>query len=306
MNDNNDKGTIAPVALFVYNRVAHTRRTIESLSSNHGASNTDLIIFSDGPKNDSDEANVGMVRAYLEGVTGFRSVVVHPSKENKGLASSIIDGVSTVLAENGKVIVLEDDMETSPHFLNYMNDALTLYENETKVISVHGYIYPCRNPLPDYFFLRGAHCWGWATWRRGWNLYEPDGSKLLARIVKNNGARDFDYDHAYPFTKMLEDQIAGLNQSWAIRWHATAFINNMLTLYPGKSFVNNIGLDGSGVHSIERDVVYNVSVREDYAGLPAISAAEDLGARKEVIRFFKSVKPTITERIINKLKRLFQ
>lgn len=164
----NAKGQMhAPIALFAYARVDHLRQTVASLSQNHGARESDLIVFSDSAKSHDKQIAVDAVREYLLSITGFRSVTIHHRPYNFGLSKSIIEGVSQVLREHERVIVLEDDMVTSPYFLQYMNEALDYFANNEKVISIHGYVYPVEDSLPEAFFLPGADCWGWATWRRG-------------------------------------------------------------------------------------------------------------------------------------------
>jgi hypothetical protein len=238
----------APVTLFVYNRPDHARRTIEALRENELAAESDLIVFSDGPKSEAAAPRVAEVRDLLKSVTGFRSLKIVKRDGNWGLAQSIISGVTETVDARERVIVLEDDMVTSPYFLRYMNEALDLYEGDEDVISIHGYVYPVGCGLPETFFLRGADCWGWATWKRGWRMFEPDGSKLLSEIRRRRLERDFDFSGTYSYTRMLADQIAGRNDSWAIRWYASAFLSGKLTLYPGRSLVRNIGLDSSGAH----------------------------------------------------------
>jgi len=130
-----------------------------------------------------------------------------------------------------------------------MNDGLRIYENEDEVISIHSYLYRVRTKLPDTFFLRGADCSGWATWKRGWDLFEPDGKVLLQKLIETNQSEAFDFGGNYPYTQMLIDQIEGKTNSWAIRWYASAFVNNKFTLYPGKPLVSNIGGDGTGINS---------------------------------------------------------
>lgn len=240
--------TPAPIALFAYNRPAHLRQTLEALRKNELAAESDLHIFSDGPKSSKDAPMVETVRACLKDVPGFRSTTVIEHPTNLGLASSIIHGVTTICGRHGWIIVLEDDMVTSPWFLRYMNEGLATYELDPEVISIHGYIYPVRVPLPETFFLRGADCWGWATWARGWQHFNPDGAALLANLEERQLTHAFDFDGAYGYTAMLRDQIAGRNNSWAIRWHASAFLLDKLTLYSGRSLVQNIGLDNSGTH----------------------------------------------------------
>ncbi len=239
----------APVALFTYNRLQHTSRTISYLQQNELASGTPLIIFSDGPKNEEDARRVFEVREFLKSVKEFLSVELICREKNLGLAANIISGVTEVVSRYGSVIVVEDDLLTSPFFLRYMNDGLRFYEHDDKVVSIHGYVYPILQALPETFFIKGADCWGWATWRRGWAVFNPDGQALLNELKQRELAGAFDFNGTFPYMQMLEDQVAGRNNSWAIRWNAAAFLQDKLTLYPGNSLVQNIGHDDSGVHS---------------------------------------------------------
>ena len=153
----------APIALFVYNRPGHTQQTVEALLKNELAMESDLFIFSDAAKSSEIEVKVNAVREFIKSISGFRSLTIIERESNLGLANSIIDGVTNLCNEYGQVIVLEDDLVTSPFFLKYMNDGLNYYRDEEQVISIHGYIYPFDAKLPETFFLRGADCWGWAT-----------------------------------------------------------------------------------------------------------------------------------------------
>lgn len=277
----------APVCLFVYSRVGHTQKTIEALLANEEANETDLIIFSDGAKGLDDASDVGHVRDYLGTIQGFQSITIHSSNANLGLARSIIDGVGKVLASFDKVIVLEDDMVTSPYFLKYMNEALCRFSDDERIISIHGYVYPVRDKLPNAFFLRGSDCWGWATWRRGWDLFNPDGRELFASLKSKGLLRKFDFDGAYPYSKMLKDQIKGKNDSWAIRWYASAFLLNKLTLYPGKSLINNIGNDSSGTHCGATEV-YHPDLTMCPIDLSKLEVKHSARAFKSFNNFFRS------------------
>ena len=281
---------LAPVALFVYNRPNHTRQTVEALQNNILAPESDLIIFSDGPK-DSTESREGVlaVREYLKTVSGFKSVRVVIRDKNNGLANSIITGVTEVINQYGRIVVLEDDMISSKHFLQYMNEALSFYERDEKVISIHAYIYPVKKSLPETYFLKGADCWGWATWKRGWDLFESDGQKLLDELKSKKLIKEFNFSGSYPYVQMLQDQIAGRNNSWAIRWYASAFLKNKLTLYPGKSLINNIGFDGSGTHcSGISKVGGEIAVDNIQIKIGQIEVRENPEARWAVINYFKS------------------
>jgi len=235
------------VALFVYNRPQHTRRTVDALFANHSFGERAVYIFSDGPKREKDQSGVREVRKYCHSLKQPKLQIVESDK-NQGLAQSIISGVSKTLRLHETIIVMEDDLVSSRNFLTFMDRGLGRYANETQVASIHGYTYPAAD-LPETYFLRGADCWGWATWRRAWEFFEQDSKALLNRIESSGLKYEFDFRGAYPYSKMLAEQAKGLNDSWAIRWHASAFLKNMLTLYPGKSLIENIGLDGSGTHS---------------------------------------------------------
>lgn len=293
----------APIALFTYNRPDHTRLTVEHLLRNPEAGASDLCVFSDAARAPEERAAVEDVRRYLKTVCGFRSIRVTARAFNLGLSRSIIDGVGAVLEEHGRVIVVEDDLITSPFFLRYMNEALGKYESEEAVVSVHGYVYPVRARLPDAFFLRGADCWGWATWRRGWRIFESDGSRLLEELRERRMQRAFDFDGGYPYTRMLEDQVAGRNDSWGIRWYASAFLRNKLTLYPGRSLVKNIGNDSSGTHGRSTDR-FDVALADRPIDLSGVLVAESRDAFRAFREFLLSTRPGLARRIGRGVKRL--
>lgn len=293
--------SLAPILLFVYNRPWHTKKTIEFLRKNILSINSDLFVYSDGPKNDKDKVKVEEIRNYFKEVKGFKNITVIERDKNFGLAESIIQGVTEIVNKYGKAIVLEDDLVTSPYFLTFMNHGLDIYENEERVISIHGYIYPVKEKLPDTFFLKGADCWGWATWRRGWNLFEKDGKKLLNEIKQKKLTKEFDFDNFYPYTKMLEDQITGKNNSWAIRWYASAFLKEKLTLYPGRSLIKNIGFDGTGTHSGNSEI-FNEELNIINPKINRILISEDLEVKKAIKNFFK--RDLHTGRIISILRKI--
>lgn len=294
--------TLAPIVLFVYNRPWHTQQTIEALQKNSLATDSELFIYSDAPKNDGAIPLVKAVREYIKSIKGFKNVSIIERRTNYGLASSIIDGVTRITNEFGKVIVLEDDLVTSPHFLSYMNDGLSLYENDENVASIHGYVYPI-DKLPETFFIKGADCWGWATWKRAWNIFEPDGKVLLEKLTSRGLQNEADFNGSYQYTKMLEDQIEGKNNSWAIRWYISTFLENMLTLYPGKSYVENIGNDGSGTHCSQSDS-FSQEIGHQYKKLTRIKLQENTIAKQKMQCFFKSTSLNLLRRLLKKLKRV--
>jgi len=297
INDN-----LAPIVLFTYNRPWHTMQTVEALKKNELAQESELFIFSDGWKNEDDKPKVLEVRDYLKTIDGFKNVTIIEKDKNWGLAANIIDGVTKIVNEYGKIIVLEDDLVTSPYFLRFMNEALEMYKYEEKVASIHGYIYPIKD-LPDTFFIKGADCWGWATWKEKWVIFEPDGKKLLEEVKRKNLAKEADFNGTYGFTKMLKDQIKGKNNSWAIRWYFSAFLRDMLTLYPGKSYVKNIGFGFDATHTKNKTEMLDVELNQSFK-LEKFEVLENIEARRKIEVFFKSNKQSFTIKLLNKLKSL--
>ena len=297
--------TLAPIALFAYNRPDHAARVLEALGRNPEASESKLIIFSDAPKNPAAADKVFQLRERARRVQDFLSVEIVEQSVNQGVAKSVIQGVSRLAEQFGKVIVLEDDLLPSRHFLGYMNAALDRYEHDDRVVSVHAYAYPVEVPLPETFFLRGADCWGWATWKRGWDVFETDSRKLLQEMENRKLSYEFDFNGSYPYTQMLRDCIEGKNDSWAIRWYASAFLLGKLTLYPGSSQVQNIGADGSGRHVVatrsfehhqwgERNMVGNIPVEES------------ISSRKAFAAYLSGLRPTPLKRVFGRIENLFQ
>jgi hypothetical protein len=299
----NLKAVIAPIAVFVYNRLDHARRTIEALKRNLLAEDSDLIIFSDAPKSEAQTEAVQEVRKYISEIDGFKTVTIVEREANLGLAHSIIDGVTTIVNKYGRIIVLEDDMVTSPYFLTYMNEALEKYADDEHVVSIHGYVYPVGQLLPEAFFLQGADCWGWATWIRGWTCFNSDGQFLLHELKRRKLINAFDYNGAYPFSKMLEGQIKGTNDSWAVRWHASAFLAGKLTLYPGRSLVYNIGNDNSGTHCGE-SADFGINLSSTQISLKNINSEPSQQGRQAFEEFFRQGQMGLLERLARKARAL--
>ena len=240
--------TLSPVVVFVYNRPEHTQKTFAALARNSQAEDTVLYVFSDGPKSALDEEKVESVRACIKNLAGFKKVILRLEKDNLGLATSITNGVTQVIGEHGRVIVLEDDLVTSPYFLPYMNQALEHYEAVDRVMHVGGYMYPIdTRGLPGIFLNRHVSSWGWGTWSRAWQMFEPS-VESLACCFDDEKRLYLNLDGAYDFWSHLEKNLIGELNTWAIRWYASVLLNEGLGLYPSASLVKNIGIDGSGAH----------------------------------------------------------
>lgn len=240
--------TYAPILLFVYNRPEHVRRNIQALLKNELAAESELFIYSDAAKDETSQAAVKEVRAFIRSIQGFKKITITERAENWGLARSIIDGVTTQINRYGRVIVLEDDLVVAPHFLQFMNDALETYRDEERVGHIQACDFTHDPSLPDTFLIKWTGSWGWGTWDRAWKHFNADGKALLTELESRKLTYTFDFNGKYGYTRMLRRQIEGKNNSWAIRWNASLFLKGILSLNVGKSLVQNEGFDGSGTN----------------------------------------------------------
>jgi len=250
----------APVIFFAYNRPSHTLKTISALQANEFASQSDLFVYCDGPKADATEKELTAIhdtREVFKAKLTFKSVTIYESDTNKGLFNSLTSGITTIINKFGKAIIVEDDILTSPYFLSYCNKALDYYENEEKVMAISGYKFPIKGNTPSNFFLTSGGVWGWATWKRAWNKFNPNAGMLLTEIENRNLKFSFNFDNSYDYFQMLTDQKQNKLSSWDICWYASIFISEGVTIYPSKTFVQNIGMDGSGTH-------YNKNSAKEY------------------------------------------
>jgi hypothetical protein len=294
--------SLAPIALFVYNRPDHTRRTISYLQKNLLADESRLFIFSDGPKNEADKAKVEQVRQLAKDVTGFKSVKLIERDGNLGLANSIISGVTRLVNEYDKVIVFEDDLLSSPYTLQYFNEALDRYAKDEKIMHIGAYMYDLPDKtLPQTFFYRAATSWGWATWARAWKEFEPDIDKLMAQFNKER-VNSFSIEGNMNFWKQMQQFKTGKNNSWAIRWYASIFLNNGLTLNPSHSLIHNIGHDGSGVHS-NNEKTYYVQVSQQPVTQFPDEHHENEQAYRAIKQFLSKRKGTLLQRGLRFIKQ---
>jgi hypothetical protein len=302
----------APIVLFVYNRPYHTLQTLKSLKENELANKSRLFIYSDGPKENSGEENrkkIEEVRKMVRAERWCEDVHVIESDVNKGLAKSITEGVSEIVNRFGTIIVLEDDMVTSPYFLKFMNDALETYRDEHDVVSVTGYQFPVKEKMAETFFLKGTYCWGWATWQRAWKLFTSDAAALLKEIEDKNLSFDFDFYGTHHYTQMLRETAERKNDSWALPWYAATFLKNKLTLLPGRSLVQNIGTDASGTHGDTSDI-WRVPLTESPVEVKKIAVHEEESDRRIIADFFQSLLPKpprrgLKTRIKSSIKKFF-
>ena len=296
----------APIVLFVYNRPKHTRQAIEALAANYLSNESELFIYSDAPKDQQISERVEAVRSLIKDIQGFKSVTIIERDSNWGLANSIIDGVTNIINQYGRVIVLEDDIVVSPYFLNFINGALDYYINEKQVWHISGWNYPV-NPegLEDAFFWRTMNCWGWATWKDRWQYFEKDANKLIADFNKNDIFRFNVNGTENMWGQVLKNESGKIN-TWAIFWYASIFKNKGLCMNPTVSFVRNIGFDGTGVHCGNTSSFSNNILLEKDINFSTILIKEDIDALKRIVEFNKKQKRSFFYKGINKLFRLFK
>jgi len=244
----------APIVIFTYNRVSHIENLIESLRKDPLSLESDLIVFSDGPKDSEDNIKVTKVRKYIHKIISneyFKSVELVCSERNKGLANSVISGVDLILNKFEKVIVIEDDNIVSNSFLTFMNKGLEYYKDDTKIFTIGGYTAPFETPCDyknDIFFVQRISSYAWATWKDRWDKIDwqvKSYEKFKHNFLKRKQFNAYGNDRSI----MLDKQMLGMINSWAIRYEFSMFEEKMYCVLPSVSLIKPCGNDGSGTHS---------------------------------------------------------
>ena len=298
---------LAPIILFVYNRLDHTQGVIETLSKNFLAKESELYVFSDAAKSENGLEKVNAVREYIRDITWhgrFKKVSIIEAEKNKGLANSVFGGVTEIIREYGKVIVVEDDLLLSPYFLNYMNDALDYYQDDKKIWSISGYSFPMKSLKKyshDIFYSYRGCSWGWATWSDRWDTVDWQVSEYNQFINSQEWIERFNRG-GVDLTNMLKMQMERKIDSWAIRWCFAQSNQDMYTVYPRISYLENAGCDGSGMHSGADDEYYT-----DMSGCIPKCKFEKLEIDRKIAKEFQmKYKDTLKKKIKRRLQKIFK
>jgi len=297
----------APIVVFGYNRPEHLSKTLRAIEDNPIAAASDVYIFLDGPKL-GDENNTSVKECFEVAILNYRfgSTTVTSRPSNLGLAKSIRTGLDSIFDKFDRVIVIEDDIILAHHALKFLNEGLTHYQSNQNISCIHSYQYPVAEKLSGCVTLRGADCWGWATWRDRWTSTSFDSLSLRNQLLSQKLVQDFDLDGAMDYFSMLENQILGKVDSWAICWHASMFLQNRVCVYPPESLSKNIGSDGSGVHSGNKDIFKTeISGRSEW-DFPAFHG-ESIEFREQMKRFYFTNKPkrTLLVKLVNRITDYF-
>jgi hypothetical protein len=246
-----DKCILAPVLLFAYTRLDLLKLSIDALRRNDLSGETDLYIFSDGPKKEEDEGSITELRKYIRTVHGFKNLHIVEANKNKGLANSIIEGVSLVINKTQKAIVLEDDLLTSTNFLSFMNQALDHYQTDENMFSISGYSFRINHiPSNDVYFTKRGSSWGWGTWADRWNVIDWKVSDFEKWKNDKRSQQNFN-KMGSDLSAMLKKQMAGKMNSWAIRWVYHQYLTDTYTAYPTVSKVRNLGFGEGATHTFD-------------------------------------------------------
>lgn len=280
---------LSPIIVFCYNRPWHVEQTLSALSKNELAEQSVLYIYCDGPKTDATDEQIekiNEVRKIVRKHQWCKEVYIIESDKNKGLADSIIGGVTDIVNQYGKVIVLEDDIVTSKGFLLYMNDALNFYENNERVMHITGYMYPHKQKLPDTFFYSVPLPWGWGTWKRAWKHFRNDADYFYNYFEEHKQWDKFNKFGGKYLQKQLKANVDRILKTWFVKWHATLLLLEGLTLYPNHSLVNNIGFDETGTNCTPM-TKFNIENPAEIINVEKIELSQSKKAAKIIVRFYQ-------------------
>ena len=298
----------APICFFVYNRADKTQISLKSLEENQLSKYSNLFIFSDGAKDDAvDIMNVKKVRSIIKKAKNFNNVKIIEREKNYGLYENFTQGITEICNKFGKIIVVEDDNKVSKYFLNFINDGLIEYEKELKVCAINAWFFPGKNNLNKTFFVKGGDTWGWGTWKRAWDKFNPNTEYLINQLNKKNLIKEFNFNNSFDFFKILKKRNKNLNESHTIIWKASTFLEGMLSLYPSNSLVKNIGFDGTGTHSKNIDNTHSHSkIEEIKIDIEKIKIEEDINAVKFIENFYRKKRiESLKNKIFKKIIRFF-
>ncbi|WP_432467988.1 sugar transferase [Agarivorans sp. Z349TD_8] len=294
----------APVVIFVFNRPLHTQKVLKALSQCILAESTELYIYADGPRTNEDSKLVQLTRECIRKVNGFKKVNIIESSTNRGLAESIISGVTEIVLKQGKIIVLEDDIVVAQNFLLYMNQSLNYYRDNNRVWQVSSYSFaPLAKMAESKCLLPLTNCWGWATWADRWAHFERNPTKLIKSYDKQQ-RYEFDLQGRFNFWEQVKANYAGRTKTWAVFWYATVYEKGGLTVYPREVYSENIGLDGSGVHCEDLNFI-----PRELSKLPVDSfypKVVDYNVYDEVCAHLAKDVLGLYERMYRKINRLFK
>lgn len=299
---------LAPVVIFAFNRPNHLSELLKSLSQNEEFAESELFIYVDGPRDNSDLKLVQETREVAKSFSGMKAKNLVIREQNLGLGNSLKTGVTEVLHKSDKIIVLEDDLIVTKSFLKFMNMGLTKYQTEPKVASIHGYCFGFDQPIRDPFFLRGADCLGWATWKDRWESINWDPRVLLNRIENLGQIQDFNLDGSHSYYSALQGEAKKGFHSWAIFWHASMFSEGRLTLYPGTSLVEYAGADGTGTHVVENSEFWKTEISTETNWIFPEQIAESKAGREQLIAYYYRIFPKLPliGRILRRIKFEFK
>jgi GR25 family glycosyltransferase involved in LPS biosynthesis len=298
----------APIIVFAYNRPDLLEQTLASIAQNAEAVESDLYVFADGPKASASAEVIERIKQVSEVVQSkkwCKTVTLYASEKNKGLANSVIGGVTQIVNAHGKVIIIEDDVTVSPYFLTFMNDALTLYENDEKVSSIGSWNYFCPPSVSgDNFFLRHPDSIAWATFKRAWAKFNPNTPYLQKEIAERGLGKYLNMENTVNLVKMLQKQEQGLVDSWAVRWTASVVLEDMLTFYPQYSIARHEGYaEGTHFSGVESNYDTDVQLAQKPIAVNRIPIIENKNAVNEYVKFYKKKHGNMT-RLWTAFKRL--
>jgi hypothetical protein len=290
----------APILLFVYNRLDSLKQTVRALQQNKLSAESELFIFSDNARRETDITAVTEVRQYIRTVNGFRKVHIREAAQNLGLARSVIGGVTEIVDRNGKVIVLEDDLVTSSNFLSFMNQALDHYCDNKRIFSIGGYTKPMKGlGQQDVYFTQRASSWGWATWKDRWSGVDWEAHDYH-NFSKDPQARKRFNSMGSDMSRMLDRQMQGIINSWAILWCYHQFKTGQLTVFPAISKVRNEGFSAEATHTREKRSRFKTVL--DRSGEEKFHFTDHVELDRKIIRQFAwtySIPMRIAYKIIN-------
>lgn len=285
----NKEAELAPIIIFAFNRPSNLKKLLLSLEKNIQIKNSKVIFFIDHYKTKNEiQKNKEVIEIASEWSLRY-NVEINISKSNLGLKDNILNGINKTFEIYDKAIFLEDDLEVSKTFLEFMNYSLKKYQFNSKIYHVSGYNFPMnlKNKNSSYF-TRYMNCWGWATWKDRWEKNNNFDKNLISSMNKYTRLKFTVFGFEKDFESQLIRNSKNEINTWAIYWYQYIFLNKGLCLVPSNSLVVNNG--NKGVHGTDNKIYGKKLNNEDIFSFPNYAITNYKNTLKLIKFYFNKTK----------------
>lgn len=244
-----------PVIFLIFNRPEQTARLFAAIRAARPAK---LLVVADGPRaaRPGDADLCGQTREVIDGVDWPCEVLRNFADANMGCGRRVASGMDWAFEQVEVAIILEDDCLPDPSFFRFCEELLERYRHDERIMMISGDNFQNgqRRTSDSYYFSRLPHCWGWATWRRAWHLFDFEmcdwPQRRATRWLNSIAKQPMLEQH---WTQCFDGVRSGKIDTWDYQWMYCMFVRNGLSIVPEVNLVANIGFGSTATHTLTAD-----------------------------------------------------